>query len=225
MKKIYDSGVLTLVPCNRGFVFPVLQNENQDAEKSVVTFKQHDFDTGSTNMITKNVFLLNKLANYFEAFKDSANELIGLKTVIFKNSNILVMDKSGTATIFNPNQQIKWKGSLRYKGIPPKDIVANETFIWCSYPENGAIVRYNLNSMRQDFRISSGVNADLGEPSGLFLQDNSLIFTCANHGKICEISLQTFNLEVLYIMQESVQQYLKVDSNEVILTKSGVYRL
>ena len=58
MKQIFGSGVLSIAPCNRGFVFAEVHKTVQDnAEKNIIAFHQHNFDTGVTNPITKNAYL------------------------------------------------------------------------------------------------------------------------------------------------------------------------
>lgn len=226
MKQIFGSGVLSIAPCNRGFVFAEVHKTAQnDTEKNVIAFNQHNFDTGITNPITKSAYLNNIYLNHSDFLKEEISDYINTVTIFTPNFGMILLKVNGTALVYDYNCRFKWRGNLKYKGYAPADAVIVGESLWCSYPDANTLIKYNVNSMRQEFKISSGVGDELTEPYGLFAGDEELIITSQNSGLIQKMSLNDYKLETIYTIEEPVKKYIKVDSNEIILTESGIYRL
>lgn len=228
MKKLYNEGVISMLACNRGFMFTAKQLDEQPAQsgdKSVVFFRQHSFDNGQESLVTRTVYLMTKFGSNYEFFAENLNDYINCKAVTIDNSYMLIANVDGFATLYSKQRAVKWSGSLKHKGFAPADIVAAGEYLWCSYPEGNAIIKYNIHSMQQVFRVGGSMSGDIIEPYGLWLNDNNLIITSSANNKITALNLDTFYAEVLHECDEPVIQYMKIDSNEVILTKSGIYKL
>lgn len=226
MKQIFGKGALSIAPCNRGFVFAeVHKTVENDKEKNVIAFNQHSFDTGITNPITKSAYLNNIFLNHSDFLKEKIGDYINIITVFTPNFGVITLSPNGIARVYDYNCRFKWKGSLKYKGYAPADAVIHGDSLWCSYPDSNTLIRYNVNSMRQEFKISSGVGDDLVEPYGLFISEESLIITSQTKGLVQKMSLEDYKLETIYNLDEPVKKYVKADSNEIILTESGIYRL
>lgn len=226
MKQIFGSGVLSIAPCNRGFVFAEVHKTVQDnAEKNIIAFHQHNFDTGVTNPITKNAYLNSIYLNHSDFLKEEISDYINTITIFTPNFGMILLKVNGIALVYDYNCKFKWRGNLKYKGYAPADAVICGESLWCSYPDSNTLIKYNVNSMRQEFKISSGIENELVEPYGLFAGDEGIIITSQNSGLIQTISLNDYKLETLYTVNEPVKKYIKVDSNEIILTESGIYRM
>ena len=226
MKQIFDKPALTIAPCNRGFVFTeVYKTDEEGVEKNIIAFNQHSFDTGTTNPITKNTYLNSIFQNHSDFLRDEIGDYINIITVFTPNFGIIMLYPNGLAKVYDYNCHFKWKGSLKYKGYAPADAVIVGNELWCSYPDSNTLIRYNANSMRQEFKISTGVSGELVEPYGLFVLDENLIITSQSSGLIQSMNLESFKLSTLYQLNEPVKKYIKVYSNEIILTGSGIYRI
>ena len=232
MKKIYGEGAISLIPCSRGFIFTAQQDELPDKMeeqktegKTVIAYKQHSFDDGTNSLVTRSVFLMSKFGANFEFYFRTLGDYLNCKAIPLENGNMLIAAHDGTAAVFSRNNVEKWSGSLKHKGFAPADIVTQGDFLWCSYPENNAIIKYNINSMQQTFRVGGSASGGIIEPYGLWLNDNRLVITSSANGMIRSLNLDTFYLDDLWEVSEPAFQYIKVDSNEVVLTKSGIYRL
>ena len=226
MKQIFGPGVLSIVPCNRGFVFAeVHKTDDENNEKNVIAFNQHNFDTGITNPITKNAYLNNIYLNHSDFLKEEISDYINTITIFTPNFGMILLKVNGTATAYDYNCKFKWKGSLKYNGYAPADAVIDGDSLWCSYPDSNTLIRYNANSMRQEFKISSGVGDELIEPYGLFALDDGIIVTSQNTGVIRKMSFDDYKLETIYNFEEPVKKYIKVDSNEIILTDDVNHQL
>ncbi|MGN0173044.1 MAG: hypothetical protein ACI39F_01265 [Acutalibacteraceae bacterium] len=226
MKQLYGSGVLTIAPCNRGFVFSeVYKSEDNGKEKNLIAFNQHSFDTGITNAITKGAYLNSIFQNHSEFLREEIGDYINIITVFTPNFGIIMLSPNGIAKVYDYNCRFKWKGNLKYKGYAPADAVIYGDSLWCSYPDSNTLIRYNTNSMRQEFKISSGVGGEFVEPYGLFIVEDELIITSQSTGLIQKMAFKDYKVETLYDLPEPVKKYIKVDSNEVVLTESGIYKI
>lgn len=229
MKKIYGNGVLSMLPCSRSFIFTATGNvpdkANKSDGKSIVSYKQHSFDDGSIELVTKSVYQMNKFGLNYEFYAANLSDYLNCKAVALSNMAMLIAYYNGTAEIYDKLCNKKWSGSLKYKGFAPADVVAQGDFLWCSYPESNAVIKYNINSMQQTFRAGGGTQGGIIEPYGLWLQDDRLIITSSASGIIQSLSLDTFYSEELYDVGEPALQYMKIDSNEIVLTRSGIYKM
>lgn len=227
MKKIYGAGALSVMPCQRSFIFTA-QSPDQPGDvaegRAVVSFKQYSFDDGQVSLVTKNVFLMNKFGVDFEYYAKTLSDYINCKAVSVVGG-LMIVNFDGSASVFDRSHAQKWAGSLKYKGFAPADVVSQGDFIWCSYPESNAVIKYNVHSMQQTFRVGGGSSGGIIEPCGLWMADNELIITSLGSGAISALDLENFCIEQRWDAGEPVLQYCKIDSNEIILTRSGIYRL
>lgn len=223
MKKIYAKGALSMLASGNGFIFPAMQSKMEN--DYVISYKFHDLVTGNTSLITRSVYLLTKFGNHFDTFEQHLDDFINCKTAQLPNHRIFVTYPDGRAMIFDSNGNKKWNGILKYKGFGPADVAVDGNFIWCTFPENNAVIKYNSASMRHDFIIGGSASGGLNEPHGVFLENQKLIVTSANNGSICAIDLETFHMESIAWLDEPVYQYLKTYNSEIVLSESGIYML
>jgi len=226
VKQIFGVGALSIAPCNRGFVFAETHKNLQNGEvKNLIAFNQHNFDTGNTNAITKTAYLNNIFANHSDFLREQIGDYINITVVFTPNLGTIILKPNGIATVFDYNCNFKFKSNLKYKGYAPSDAVVYNESLWCAYPDSNTIIKYNANSLRQEFKISSGVEAELPEPFSLFPLDDGIVVTSQSSGTLQKVMYDDYKIETMYEFDEPVKKYIKVDSNEVILTRSGIYKL
>ena len=226
MKQLFGVGALSIAPCNRGFVFAETHKNLQNGEvKNLIAFNQHNFDSGDTTAITKTAYLNNIFKNHSDFLKEEISDYISIITAFTPNLGTIILKPSGIATVFDYNCNYKFKSNLKYKGYAPSDAVVHGESLWCAYPDSNTIIKYNANSLRQEFKISSGVEEELTEPYSLFALDDGIVVTSQSCGNVKKVMYDDYKIETLYEFDEPVKKYIKVDSNEVILTKSGIYKL
>lgn len=226
MKQIFNGNAVTIAPSNRGFVFTEVQTtEENGKDKSIICFNQYNFDTGVSTPITKGAYLNSIFLNHSDFLREEIGDYINIITVFTPKFGIIMISPNGMARVYDYNCRFKWKGSLKYKGYAPADAVVYGDELWCSYPDSNTLIRYNVNSMRQEFKIGSGASAELEEPYGLFVAENSLVITSQNSGLIQSLTLDNFTQETMHNLSEPAKKYIKVDSNEIVLTNSGIYRI
>lgn len=218
-----------MLPCNRSFIFTAAgeapAGAKQEDGKAVVAYKQYSFDDASTELVTKSVYQMNKFGLNYEYLAANLPDYLNCKAVALNDGSTLIAYYDGSAAIFDKSRNQKWSGSLKYKGFAPADVVAQNDFLWCSYPESNAVIKYNLNSMQQTFRAGGSSSGGIIEPYGLWLSDDRLIITSSASGLVLSLSLDTFYAEELHDVGEPTLQYIKIDSNEIVLTRTGIYKL
>lgn len=226
MKQIFGAGALKISPCNRGFVFAEVHETTENGEeKNVIAFNQHSFDTGNTNPITKQAYLNHIYQNHGDFLREKITDYINIITIFTANFGVILLHPNGIAHVYDYNCRFRMRVNLKYKGYAPVDAVVVGDSMWCSYPDSNTLIRYNTNSMRQEFKISTGVGDELNEPYGLFAGDEELIITSQNEGIVQKMSLTDYKLETIHKLSEPVKKYIKIDSNEIVLTESGIYKL
>ena len=226
MKQIFGVGALTIAPCNRGFVFAETHKNLQNGEvKNLIAFNQHSFDNGNTTAITKTAYLNNIFKNHSDFLKEEISDYISIIAVFTPSLGTIILKPNGIATVYDYNCNYKFKSNLKYKGYAPSDAVVHGESLWCAYPDSNTIIKYNANSLRQEFKISSGVETELTEPFSLFALDDGIVVTSQSRGILQKVMYDDYRIETLYELDEPVQKYIKIDSNEIILTKSGIYKL
>lgn len=225
MKKVYDKGAISMIACKHGFLFTAMQNELEDDGKTIISFKQHDLETSTTSLVTKNAYLLHKFGAHFEFFTQTLEDYYNCKTCVLEDRKVFIVHPAGQAWIYDVRCNLKWEGDIRYKGFGPADIAVDNKYIWCSYPENNAIIKYNFNTMRQEFKVGGSASGGIKEPCGLWLDNNNLIVTSYANGDVFSLDLDVFHMEKLLEHEEPIIQYFKIDFKDVVLTKSGIYIL
>lgn len=213
-----------MIGIKRGFIFASGRAE-ENSEKTIISYYQHDFDSGSTQPATRGVYLAEKFGQNFDFFMKTLDDYFNTIAVGLNDGRTFVMHPGGSAVVFDAKGAPKWRGSLKYKGFGPADAVADGSCVWCTYPENNAVIKFNTNSMLADFKIAGGISEEFVEPHGLCLVGRELIVTSANNGRIFSVNLDNFREKVICELGEPVYQYLKIDSNEIVHAKSGIYRL
>lgn len=217
---------MNIAPSNRGFVFAETHKNLQNGEvKNLIAFNEHSFDTNKTTAITKTAYLNNIFANHSDFLREQIGDYINITTAFTPNLGCIILNPNGIATVFDYNCNFKFKSNLKYKGYAPSDAVVKGESLWCAYPDSNTIIKYNANSLRQEFKISSGVEEELTEPFSLFPLEDGIVVTSQSTGLVQKVLYDEYKIETMFEAKEPVQKYIKVDSNEVILTKSGIYKL
>ena len=224
MKKIFDSGVLHLLPTADGFIFVAFQGEY--ADRAIVVYRKYDAATGTIEPITRNVYLLSKFGNGFEQFESSPSEFLNTRTEALHDHRTLVLHPSGEASVLNINGVQCWSGKMLYRGHGPSSAAMTDKGLWVSYPAGNAIVRYSLRNMREDLRVGSEHSDVLKSPEYLFRAATGKMLVCTGENrKILSVNLDSYVIDEYMSFNEPVRQYTRIGHDEVVLLDSGIYML
>lgn len=222
MKQISTTGANSMIKAERGIIYSGVQKK-QDGQYAPY-FKFFDFVTNSAAIITKDVFSLAKFGKNYELITPKVKDLIHSRSAMLPGGRVLVCERDGNSAVFGSDGSEKWRGVIKYKGFGPSDVAADGIYIWCTFPESNAVIKYNTNSMRHDFVIGGSASGGLNEPHSVFFDEDKLIIASLD-GSICYISLDNFQIVERLDTDEIIYQYTKTYSNEVILCRSGIYTL
>lgn len=225
MKKIYGDNSLSLFPLENGFLIVTKEDENTDMVS--VGYKLVDFSNYTLAPVTKDVYQQAKFGKNYKAFELQVRNYVTSKTVKLENGNVFAVNTDGEAKVMDKNGYVEWQGTVNYKGHAPADIAILGDTVWASYPHSNVLIRFNLSSMREELRIGGDGDNAFDKPEGLWIKadEKKLLVCCSGSKKILELDIKNYNLFEYAEFEEPVHEYIDIQSNEMVLLDSGVYRL
>ena len=175
MKKIVDFEICDIVPYSNGIIFA--KKEMLDDNRCKVTFYGYDIKRAKPIPVTKSVYQLNKFGNAFKAICDNIGDYISCDTAVMRNKDIAVVYPSGETGIFDKNGNSKWSGDLFYHDSPVQGVAADGPLIWCTVPEQNAIINYSVTHKKFSLRIGGDSSTAFDNPYSLSIYGNEL-FVC-----------------------------------------------
>lgn len=137
-----DFEICDIVPYSNGIIFA--KKEMLDDNRCKVTFYGYDIKRAKPIPVTKSVYQLNKFGNAFKAICDNIGDYISCDTAVMRNKDIAVVYPSGETGIFDKDGNSKWSGDLFYHDSPVQGVAADGPLIWCTVPEQNAIINYSV---------------------------------------------------------------------------------
>jgi len=225
MNKVFNSDAMSMYPLPKGFI--IIAKKSTTADKLIVSYKLISFENGTMSPITKSVYQLAKFGNNFKTYEMQVPNYVTCKTANLDNQRMFVVTPEGSAKIMDHNGYVQWKGTMKYKGFGPSDIAVLGATMWASFPENNALIRFNLRTMREELRIGGSNDSAFNHPKGLWINKDSNTMLVCNTGanSILEVNLKSYTVYEYAKFEEPVHQYMKVLSNEIVLLDSGIYKL
>ncbi len=222
MDRISPHHALSLLALPSGFVFAYPFEISTDTMK--VGYKMVAFDTGKISNVTGTIYTLTKFGPAYRTFKGKIKNFITSLSAVFDDGRVFVSEKDGSAILFGQSGEILWEGSLTYQGFIPSAIAASGETLWAAYGEKNTLVKYNINSMREELRIG-GSSSPFSSPSAIF-PAGSKLFVC-NEGShdIWKIDTADYSTELYYEFEEKVLDYKFIDKYEIVCLESGIYLL
>lgn len=217
---MYEGEVLEVIPLAAGIVFS--HCKGKDDKNMAVGYKMVNFETGVMTDIANNIYLLSKFGNNFPVAKSTAYEYVSANSIVLPSGRIFVCSKDATAKLIDGDGTVVWQGTLSYKGTAPSGMALSKDALWATYKKQNAILRYNLNTMREDLRIGGG-ESPFCKPSGIFIDGGYAYISCPADKKIIKIDLENYDMETYIRFKEPVYNYVKVKDYEFVLLKSGLY--
>lgn len=225
MKQIYGNNSLSLFPLENGFL--IVTKEDENTEMVSVGYKLIDFSNYTMAPVTKDIYQKAKFGENYKAFELQVGNYITCKTVVLENGNVFTVNADGQSSVMDKNGYVEWQGTIKYEDGAPADIIIVGSNIWASYPNSNAIIRFNLNTMREELRIGGKNDTAFNKPEGLWYNSkNGKILICnAGSNKILELDAKNYTIYEYAEFEEPVHEYINIQSNEMVLLDSGVYRL
>lgn len=223
MTTVFEGDVLHVIPMEKGII--ITYCEERTETQITAAFKMISFETGKVTNVAKNIYQLSKFGADYKAFCTQVNNYFTCKTVPLPSEKMMIMELDGTLKLLDTDSTVLWTGRLLYKNAPPSGIALFENKLWTCYPEHNVLIRYNINTMREELRIGGGANSPFMQPTDIFTK-GSFGYVC-NPGslQILKVDLNTYALEVYEEFTRPVKQYLEVDGYRFAVMNDGVYLL
>lgn len=222
MKRIFEGTVFEILPSSNGIIFSYCKDSIDNA--ITVSYKMISFDNGRISDITKNVYLAAKYGNNYPAIIKHCEHYITDKSIILANGKILIFSKNGIAKLIDTDSTVIWQGNLNYRTFNASDIVIYKNSLWACFSDCDVLLRYSLNTMREELRIG-GNKSPFKKPKSMFLEDNFVTVCNAGSGMLTRVNLEDYTVTEDLSFEEEVLQYVKADIYRFVILKSGLYMI
>ena len=223
MKTVFEGEILHVIPMDKGIIITYCEKRT-DTQLSVA-FKMISFETGKVTNVAKNIYQLSKFGASYRLMAEQTNNYLTCKVISLPSEKMLIIELDGTLKLLESDSTVLWSGQLLYKNAPPTSLALFENKLWTCYAEHNVVVRYNINTMREELRIGGGTSSVFKQPSDIFIKHN-IGYVC-NPGtlQVLTLNLNTYDLEVYKEFTAPVKQYLEVDGYSFVVMENGVYLL
>ncbi len=223
MTKIFEGDVLHIIPADNRII--VAYAEERNDTQMTVAFKMLSFDDDKNTNVAKNIYQLSKFGANYRSYCIQVQNYFTCKNIIFPSEKMMVLEADGTVELLDTDASFIWAGKLLYKNSPPSAIAVFENKLWATFPQHNVLVRYNINTMREELRIGGGVSSPFSSPCDIFIKDEYAYISNTGSFQILKVNLNTYSLEVYEEFTEPVKQYLEVENRRFAVTNDGVYKL
>lgn len=223
MTSVFEGDILHVIPMENGII--IAYAEDRSETQITAAFKMISFDTDKTTNVAKNIYQLSKFGANYRSFCIQVQNYFTCKTIIFPSEKMLVLERDGTVELLDTDASFLWAGKLLYKSTPPSSMALFENKLWATFPEHNVLVRYNINTMREELRIGGGNSSPFAQPCDIFVKGDFAYICNLGSLQILKVELNTYSLEVYEEFTQPVKQYLEVDNKRFVVMDTGVYRL
>jgi len=222
MKLIFSGEVYEVLPIMNGIIFSYKKEEISD--QTIVGYKMISFSSGQFTDVERNIYRLTKFGNnYTEVIKHIGN-YIEVKSLLLAGGKIFLIFPDGKATLLDLDATPVWSGNLLYKGEAPSDVKYHGNALWATYEEKNVLIRFNLNTMRNDLRLGNR-KEPFSAPKDIFIEENRAIVSNYGSKKLIAVNLNDYTVEDLEEFEEGVKQYICIDEKRMVILESGLYLL
>ena len=225
MKKLFADDIYDILEYYGGFILVYRRTEVQD--KVVVSYKSVRLDSGAVAQRTRQDYNYIKFGDVDPTHGMLPSETITCSTAKLDNGSVLIVNRNGNAKILNPNGDLEWQGTIKYKDCGPASIAQYGYTLWASFPERNALIRFNLRTMREELRIGGSSDSSFAGPEGLWVNEDEGLLTVCNSkaNNILEVNMKTYAVRERASFQEPVHRYMRIGKKELVVLNSGLYLL
>lgn len=222
MKLISGHNAISLLALPNGFLFAYCLDKTEDQMK--IGYKMVSFETGKISNVSKSIYTLSKFGSVYKSFEMQVKNYLTCSTVLLEGGRVFVVEKDGSASLLGSDAATLWNGKLLYQNTAPYEVAASDDFLWASFPEHNVLIRYNLNSLREELRIG-GSSSPFSRPQGIFPSGSKLFVCNADSKDIWKIDTTDYAAEKYYEFAEPVHDYISINKYEIVSLDSGIYLL
>lgn len=222
MKQIFEGEIYEVVPQSGGVVFSYRKSVID--QQVLVAYKMLSVDTGVITDVAKNIYLLSKFGSNYRAAANQCGNFITSKALVLPSGKVFICSNTGRASLIDGDGTAVWTGELKYRGFSPSDIAIYKNALWACYSQNGVLIRFNLNTMREELRIG-GTRSPFDRPRDIYIYGDCAIISNTGSKKLVKVDLNSYTVSDYKEFTEPVYSYVKVKNYEFVLMESGLYVL
>ena len=222
MKEIFKGTVYDMIRKPDGIVFSYLEETLSDG--LFIKFKMIDAHSGAVTDIAKNIYLIGKFGSNYRPAVKLCDNFITAKTIVLPSGKLFICKKNGECYLIDSDGAVLWNGIILYHDNPPSDIALYNNSIWASFYEDNALVRFNIENMREELRIGGEHSPFLG-PRGIFIEGKTATVSNMVSKTLAKINLDTYAVEQYYEFEQGVKNYIKEGIYEFVQLESGIYSI
>lgn len=223
MKKIIAFEIVDIIPFSCGIIFS--KKEMIGQEKCKVSFYGFDIKQFRNAPVTRSVYMLNKFGNGYKRIVDEIGDYLNCDADSFSGNNTVIVYPTGETGVFDFEGKNIWSGDLLYHGCPVQDVASDGNQIWCTVPEQNAIISYSIAHKKFYMRIGGENSTAFSNPTALVKYGDELFVSNAGSCKIRTVNLKDYSVRDFRTFDEPVRRYLRSCGKEIVQLDSGVYVL
>ena len=190
-----------------------------------VGFFSYEQDREDILPITTRVYLSHKFGDGYREIMDEVGDFLSCDAAPLGKNGTVVLFESGDMYIFAAEGRLKWKGQVTYRDNPVRDLAVDGNDIWCTVPNENAVICYSPAEKRVSLRIGGGDSVAFDEPVSVSKFDNMLYITSRKAQKVRSIRLTDYEVQDYRKFREPVHKFFRVGDKEYVVLDSGVYVL
>ena len=223
MKPIFECDVLDVVGTENGLIYAYCEDRSET--QLTVAFRMVSFDTFKTTNVAKNIYLLSKFGADYKAFSIHADNYISCKVITFPGEQMLILEEDGTVKFLNIDASLLYTSKLSYVNENPSSIALFGDKLWCSYKDKNVVIRYNINTMREELRLGGGKSTPFSMPSDIFVEGRFAYITSSGTKSVLKVDLNSYALESYKELEINVQKFFRISNYDIVLNENGVYMI
>lgn len=223
MKKIVDFDIVDIIPFSCGIIFS--KKEMLGEDKCRVSFYGLDVQKMKNTPVTRSVYLLNKFGNGYKKIVDEIGDYLSCDADSFAGNNTVLVYPSGETGVFDYSGKTVWTGDLMYHGHPVQGVASDGNQIWCTVPEQNAIISYSIAHKKFYMRIGGETSTAFDCPVSVTKYENELFVCNMGSCKIRTVDLKNFSVHDFRTFDEPVLRYIRTCGKEIVHLDSGIYIL
>ena len=168
---------------------------------------------------------MTKFGPGFAAVTACLDDYISCEAVRTPDGRVFVVYPGGEMGVFTDNGELLHTEHLAYKKHFVRSIAFDGKKLWFAVPDGNAVVRYDTDKYKIDLRISGEKTDAFLNPVCVSADKNQVFVCCKNINCIKQIDTENYTVSIRQTFEEPVLQFLRIENNELVVLKSGIYLL
>lgn len=220
MKKIFDGKIYEMLPKSDGIIFPYQKAVVEQGD--IVWYKMLSIENSNLTDVSESIYTSMKFGSNYNVAVNLCKNFVSEKAIILPDGRLLLCNINGQVFIIDTDGMINISGELKYRDSAPSSIAFYKNSIWASFRENNVLIRFNINTMRNELRIG-GKTSPFNLPENIFIDGDSAYVCNSGSNKIIKVNLESYSVEDYYTFEEPIYAYTKSGNFEFALLDSGLY--